>query len=71
MEERYLGTTKWFDDKKGFGFIVGDDGSEYFVHWSGIKSEDKFKKLREGQKVSFALSENEKGRIAVKVEVCA
>ena len=69
MEERYFGTTKWFDDKKGFGFIVGDDGSDYFVHWSGIKNDEKFKKLREGQKVSFALSTNKKGTIAVNVEV--
>ena len=43
MGEKLFGTVKWFDDKKGFGFIVGDDGSEIFVHWTGIVSEEKFK----------------------------
>ena len=67
--QRFSGVVKWFDDKKGYGFIVGDDGAEIFVHWSGINSEDKFKKLKEGQKVTYSISENEKGTIAVDVEV--
>ena len=45
----YSGIVKWFDDKKGYGFITGDDtGKEYFVHYSGIISEAKFKKLKDG-----------------------
>lgn len=67
--QRFSGVVKWFDDKKGYGFIVGDDGAEIFVHWSGIHSEDKFKKLKEGQSVTYSISENEKGTIAVDVEV--
>lgn len=69
MGEKMIGTVKWFDDKKGFGFIVGSDGSDIFVHWTGIVSEEKFKKLKEGQKVSYVLSSNEKGSVAVNVEL--
>jgi len=65
------GTVKWFDDKKGYGFITGEDGADIFVHWSGIVSEDKFKKLKEGQQVTYQISENEKGTVAVNVEVAA
>lgn len=69
MGEKMFGTVKWFDDKKGFGFIVSSDGSDIFVHWTGIVSEEKFKKLKEGQNVSYVLSSNEKGSVAVNVEV--
>lgn len=61
------GTVKWFNELKGFGFVTGDDGKDYFVHFSGIKSEG-FKTLKEGQKVSFDLNEGDKGPQAVNVE---
>ena len=46
------GTVKWFNDKKGFGFIEQEDGPDVFVHHSGINS-DGFKSLKEGDQVSF------------------
>ena len=59
MEMR--GTVKWFDVRKGFGFITDEEGMDYFVHYSEIQREG-FKKLRDGQAVSFMPGEDEKGR---------
>ncbi|MDE5624175.1 MAG: cold shock domain-containing protein, partial [Alistipes sp.] len=46
------GQVKWFDSKKGYGFITGENGKEIFVHFSGILT-DGFKSLNEGQHVEF------------------
>ncbi len=60
------GTVKWFNEKKGFGFIQQDGGEDVFVHFSDIKSEG-FKTLAEGQKVEFEVQQGEKGLKAANV----
>lgn len=62
------GTVKWFDEKKGYGFISKDDGGDVFVHYSAIKM-DGFKTLREGQKVEFEVTQSPKGEQASNVRV--
>jgi cold shock protein len=62
------GTVKWFDDQKGFGFIAGENGKDYFVHHSNIDG-DGFKSLAEGVKVQFEIEENTKGPRAINVSV--
>ena len=61
-------SNKWFDSKKGYGFITREDGKEVFVHFSGIVS-DSFKTLNEGQKVAFELGNGAKGEQAINVTV--
>lgn len=60
------GTTKWFNTQKGYGFIVGDDGAEYFAHYSQIKM-DGFKSLDAGDIVEFDIRNEEKGLAAVDI----
>ena len=60
------GRIKWFNEKKGFGFISQDDGDEVFVHYSSIRG-DGFRNLDEGQRVEFAVESNPKGPQAVDV----
>ncbi|MGC9325392.1 MAG: cold-shock protein [Desulfomonilia bacterium] len=55
-----VGTVKWFDEKKGFGFITTDSGEDLFVHHSSI-NETGFKTLSEGQRVSFDTVQGPKG----------
>lgn len=54
------GTVKWFNASKGYGFITGEDGKDYFVHFSAITMEG-FKTLEEGQNVTFDIEEGQKG----------
>ena len=62
------GHVKWFNESKGFGFITQDNGQDVFVHFSGIMG-DGFKVLNEGQKVSFDITDGQKGPQAVNVEL--
>ncbi len=62
------GHVKWFDNKKGFGFISNEtDGADVFVHYSVIQTEG-FKTLKEGESVQFELTEGEKGLKAQNVQ---
>lgn len=60
-----IGTVKWFNEGKGFGFVTADE-KQYFVHFSAIESQG-FKTLHEGDKVEFTPGKNAKGLCAEKV----
>lgn len=60
MSERETGTVKWFNDAKGFGFIMRDDGKDVFVHYRQIRGEG-HRSLNEGQSVEYGLLKTEKG----------
>ncbi len=68
MSERIIGTVKWFNGGKGYGFIARESGPDVFVHYSAIQSEG-FRTLEEGQKVEFAVEQGQKGPQAVNVTV--
>lgn len=60
------GVVKWFNPKKGYGFITSEDGKEIFVHFSSVQGEG-FKTLREGDEVEFEITQGEKGEQATNV----
>lgn len=62
-----LGSVKWFNAQKGYGFITTEDGKDVFVHYSGIE-EPGFKTLEEDEKVEFELTQGQKGDQAVNVK---
>jgi len=62
------GTVKWFNDAKGFGFVTPDDGSaDLFAHFSAINMSG-FKTLKEGQKVTFDVTQGQKGKQASNIQ---
>ena len=69
MTETKTGTVKWFDNKKGYGFITPEDGDkDLFVHMSSIMMEG-YKTLAENQKVSFKVGDSDRGPVATNVMV--
>ena len=60
------GTVKWFDARKGYGFITAEDGQDVFVHFSSIQSEG-YKSLNDSEKVSFDVDNGQKGLVAKNV----
>lgn len=68
MSEVLQGKVKWFGPARGYGFIKGNDGKEYFVHFSDISMKG-YKTLTEGQNVKFSVKNVERGVAACNVEV--
>jgi CspA family cold shock protein len=68
MSERVLGTVKWFNGSKGYGFIEREGGEDVFVHFSAIQG-DGFRNLEEGQRVEFSIEQGAKGLQAANVTV--
>lgn len=68
MSDRTIGTVKWFNGSKGYGFISREDGPDVFVHYSAIQG-DGFRNLEEGQKVEFTIERGPKGLQASNVVV--
>ena len=68
MSERVLGTVKWFNGSKGYGFIEREEGDDVFVHYSAILG-DGFRNLDEGQRVEFIVEQGPKGPQAASVTI--
>ncbi len=66
MSERIIGTVKWFNGSKGYGFIEREEGEDVFVHYSSING-DGYRNLEEGQQVEFSIEEGPKGLQAANV----
>jgi cold shock protein len=70
MSERVIGTVKWFNATKGYGFIERQDGPDVFVHFSAIEG-DGYRSLQEGQRVEFTIEKGPKGLQAANVTAVA
>lgn len=68
MAQRTLGTVKWFNGDKGYGFVTQENGPDLFVHYSEIQSSG-YRSLNEGDKVEFEITEGKKGKQASAVKV--
>ena len=67
MSDKEKGTVKFFNDKKGYGFITKEDGTDVFVHFASIVSENDFKTLKQDQAVEFEVDSDDRGDKAVNV----
>ena len=67
----YNGKVKWFDEKKGYGFLEQPGGPDVFVHFSAIEGAGGFKTLAPGQPVTFEIKEGRKGPEAANVQMAA
>ena len=65
--DRESGIVKWFDEKKGYGFISRKSGGDVFVHYSDITGQG-FRSLKEGDNVEFTIKQNRKGQAAAEVK---
>ncbi len=68
MSEQVIGTVKWFNSEKGYGFIEREDGPDVFVHYTAINA-DGFRTLEEGQQVEFSIEDGPKGPQAANVSI--
>lgn len=68
MSERSVGTVKWFNPNKGYGFIEREDGTDVFVHYTAINMVG-YRTLEEGQRVEFSVVQGEKGPQAEDVTI--
>ncbi len=68
MSMRREGEVSWFNERKGFGFITDDDGQEIFVHYTEI-SRNGFQTLKPGERVSYEVTDQERGPKAVDVRI--
>jgi CspA family cold shock protein len=66
VSDREIGTVKWFNGSKGYGFISREGGDDVFVHYSALQMEG-FKTLEEGQRVEFSVEQGNKGLQATNV----
>ena len=64
----YTGTVKWYNNRKGYGFISGNDGEDVFVHHSQIKEDGHDKDLHEGESITYDTITSEKGLQAINVQ---
>jgi cold shock protein len=68
MSERIVGTVKWFNGSKGYGFLAQEGGEDVFVHFSAIQGEG-YRNLEERQRVEFSITKGPKGLQAADVKV--
>ena len=68
MADRIIGTVKWFNASKGYGFIAREGGKDVFVHFSAIQGEG-YRNLNEGEQVEFSIEDSPKGPQAVNVVI--